>query len=141
MKQELPGPVQTDRTMVAFACGQSNAANAATGSLANGVAGRVYNFFAGKFFAAADPLLGFLGNGCSVWVPMANSLVAAGAFDRVIIAGAAEGGVPMEHWRRGTPRFAMLGERMAELKPHGLSVTHFLWHQGESDKFSNTAEN
>lgn len=124
-------PVVTDRTMVAFAFGQSNSANTGGERYAASSA-NVINFSGGKFYRAADPLLGASGTGGSVWVNLANKLIAGGVADRVIINSAGIGGTSISEWRKGGRLHSMLVRRLEEAKR--LSpVTDFLWHQGEAD--------
>jgi len=125
-KREIPCPGQTDRTMVAFVFGQSNAANA----LGQRYVGKpnVINFFDGKCFAASDPLLGNGYDSGSQWVLAANLI--AERHDSVIIVPAAVGNTKIREWTSG-PIAEMVQQRLAKLGPY--EVTHFLWHQGESD--------
>lgn len=125
-KREIPCPGQTDRTMVAFVFGQSNAANA----LGRRYTGNpnVINFFDGKCFEASDPLLGNGYRAGSQWVLTANLI--AERHDNVIIVPAAVGNTKIHEWLSG-PVAEMVQQRLATLGPY--EVTHFLWHQGESD--------
>jgi hypothetical protein len=125
-KREVPCPRQTNRTMVAFVFGQSNAANA----LGQRYAGRpnVINFFDGKCFEASDPLLGNGYGSGSQWVLTANLI--AERHDNVVIVPAAVGNTKIREWLSG-PIAEMVQQRLATVGPY--EVTHFLWHQGESD--------
>ena len=79
-KHEMPRPVVTPRTMVAFVFGQSNSANHGDEKFRT-ASPAAANFWNGKYFAAEDPLLGATGRGGSPWTLMANKLIEAGTFD------------------------------------------------------------
>ena len=131
-KQGLPPPEITDRTMVAFVFGQSNSANYG-GERHAATPGKVYNHFDGRFYLAADPLLGADGEMGSVWTNLADKIVQAGLADKVILLAAGVGNTSVQAWRVGGPLHGMLAERLAGARRQHLKVTHFLWHQGEAD--------
>jgi len=131
-RREIARPPITPRTMVAFAFGQSNSANHGDEKF-RALSPAVANFWNGKYFAAEDPLLGASGDGGSPWTLMANKLIEAGTFDAVILIAAGIGAAPVEAWTAGGSLNGMLEKRLAEAKDAGLTVTHFLWHQGESN--------
>lgn len=131
-KKELPQPEIGPKTMVAFVFGQSNAANIG-GERYSADSDNILNYFDGKFYRAADPLLGSAGISGSPWTLMSNQLTAAGVFDRVILIPAAIGGTSVSRWRQGGNLYPMLEARLADARAHNLKVTHFLWHQGEAD--------
>jgi hypothetical protein len=131
-KWEIARPAITPRTMVAFVFGQSNSANHGSEKF-HAASGAVANFWDGRYFAADDPLLGASGEGGSPWIPMANKLIAAKTFDGVILISAGVAGTSVQAWTSGGRLNGMLEMRLAGTKEAGLAVTHFLWHQGESD--------
>jgi hypothetical protein len=131
-KREIARPPITPRTMVAFAFGQSNSANHGDERF-RATSPAVANFWNGKFFAAEDPLLGATGKGGGPWVLMANKAIEAKTFDSVILIAAGIAATPVEAWTSGGSLNGMLEKRLIEAKDAGLTVTHFLWHQGESN--------
>ena len=131
-KREIPRPTITSRTMVAFVFGQSNSANHGNEKF-RATSGAVANFWDGKYFAAEDPLLGASGKGGSVWTLMASRLIEAGTFDGAILITAGSAATSVEAWTTGGSLNGMLEKRLAETRDAELTVTHFLWHQGESD--------
>lgn len=131
-KTEMPRPEITGRTLVAFTFGQSNAANSG-GERHAAETDRVVNYWSGRFWRAADPLLGASGKQGSVWVDLGNRLVGQGLADRVVLVAAGVGGSSVRDWRPGGRLHGMLLERLQEARRDGLSITHFLWHQGEAD--------
>ena len=121
------------RTAVIVTLGQSNAANQSRG-LRKGIAGTAnFNWFDGHCYSADDPLLGSDGILASPWTRLANLLVEAGEYDRVLIVPIAVSGSRVSEW---TPD-GRLGFRVVDtarsLRAAGLKPTHILWHQGESD--------
>lgn len=131
-RREIARPPITSRTMVAFVFGQSNSANHGDTKF-QAPSPAVANFWNGKYFAAEDPLLGATGDGGSPWALMANRLIEARTFDTVILIAAGVAATPVEAWTTGGGLNGMLEDRLAEAKDAGLTVTHFLWHQGESN--------
>jgi hypothetical protein len=133
-KQEVQRPAITPRTMVAFVFGQSNSANHGDAKFRATSTAEV-NFWDGRYFAADDPLLGASGDGGGPWTAMANRLIAARTFDGVILIAAGISATSVQEWTAGGRLNGMLEQRLAETSDAGLTVTHFLWHQGEQDSF------
>lgn len=131
-KREVPRPTIGSRTMVAFVFGQSNSANHGDEKFAT-TDPRVVNFWNGRYFLAQDPLLGATGTGGSVWTRMAQQLVDTRVFDSIVLVAAGIGATPVAAWTDGGSLHGMLEQRLASVRDAGLEVTHFLWHQGESD--------
>jgi len=125
-------PRITTKTMVLFTFGQSNAANFLT-TRHDSYEGKVYNFFAGRYYVAKDPLLGSDGTAGSLWTLLGNKLVDSGVADRVIVVANGRSGSPIRLWQPEQPLGVHLSFRLSQLVSQGLPVTHFLWQQGESD--------
>ncbi|MGL1862847.1 MAG: sialate O-acetylesterase [Pseudodesulfovibrio sp.] len=131
-----PVPLALDsgiRRMTTLVFGQSNAANR-TPSLIAGDAD-VYNFFQGTLYKALDPLLGTDGLGGTVWTRLGNLIVRQGLFDEVVLVPVARGGSSMADWAPGGLYHEKLGELLDQVRASGLTITHVLWQQGESDAF------
>jgi hypothetical protein len=125
--------VTQGRTAVILIFGQSNGAN--SGAVPYLPVRRVFNFnvFDGNCYVAKDPLLGatdFRGNFAS---RMADLLVERGAFDSVLLAPIGVGGTRVEDWTTGGLRHRRLQVAVARIAERGLSFTHVLWHQGETN--------
>lgn len=123
-KREVICPKQTERTLVLVAFGQSNAAN----HLGQRYRGdpHVVNFFEGKCYAAADPLLGSTGRWGSLWTALGNRLVRE--TDAVVLITLGIEGSSVRKWRKSQ----FLSNA---LKQSPYRVTHFLWMQGEADRY------
>ena len=100
-KIEVPCPKQTQRTAVLLIAGQSNAANNAAQRHGTRYPDRVLNFMGGRCYVAGSPLLGSTGFAGEYWTLMADQLIDAGAFDRVILAPVAVGGSNIAQWAKG----------------------------------------
>ncbi len=126
--------LQSPRTAVLLTLGQSNAANEAEPAPIDTSGVYNFNFFDGRCYAAADPLLGTTGDGGSVWTHVARGLLDAGTFERIVLAPIAVGGSSIRRWIPGDgDLFARIPATQAGLVAAGLPPTHVLWHQGESD--------
>lgn len=137
-KWEIARPTIAPRTMVAFVFGQSNSANHGSEKF-RATSTAVANFWDGKYFAAEDPLLGASGDGGGPWTLMASKLIEAKTFDGVILIAAGVAATSAQEWTTGGRLNGMLEQRLAETRAAGLTVTHFLWHQGESDNSASRA--
>lgn len=131
-KTPVTAPVATSHRMVAFVFGQSNAGNHG-GQKYLADHAQIFQFFDGQYYPAQDPLLGASGNSGSVWTLLANKLLAQGLYDQVLLIPAAIGGTSVSQWQTGGELHAMYEARLKQAQQHGLDITHFLWHQGESD--------
>jgi Carbohydrate esterase, sialic acid-specific acetylesterase len=131
-KTEVPCPKQTQRTAVLLIAGQSNAANSAAQRHETRHPDRVLNFMAGRCYVARSPLLGSTGFAGESWTLMADQLIDAGAFDRVILSPVAVGASNIAQWAKGGALNTSMIPLVQDLVTH-YRVTHVLWHQGESD--------
>lgn len=126
------------RTMVALLFGQSNAANEGESpTVANE---RVFNVFNGRLFRAEDPLLGSTGRGGSVWTRLGDEIIEHKLYDEVVFVPMAVSASAIARWSPGGDIHPKLVQRIREAKSMGLTFTHLLWHQGESDAENKTAK-
>jgi hypothetical protein len=131
-KSPTNAPIVTDKTIVAFVFGQSNSANGEGERFqANGET--VFNYFDNHYYIASDPLLGATGTAGSMWTITANKLIEKKIADKVILIAAGVGGTSVKQWRNGGDLNKMLEMRLKETQKNHINITHFLWHQGESD--------
>jgi hypothetical protein len=130
--EKIKGP----RTMVALVFGQSNSAN--HGETPYTPKHNVYNFFEGKCYVAADPLLGATGNGGSVWSRLGDMLIEEGLYDNVIFVSVGVGGTPIKRWTTNGDLQRRIFEAYGPLKKKGFRITHMFWHQGEADRNDRT---
>jgi hypothetical protein len=130
-KRLVDCPQQTDRTMVAFAFGQSNSAN--HGGERHRATNPVVNYFQGRCYDGNDPLLGATGIGGTPWGRMADRLIEDGLFDEVVLVPAGVINTSIERWRAGGDLNRLLAEELKAIQGR-YQITHFLWHQGESDQ-------
>lgn len=153
-KVQIPSPVGRtirdprlnagETTGVFVVAGQSNAANYVdtTATLTNGSKIDCVNIYDGGTYAGTDPLLGSDGSLGSIFSRMADVLITAGKYQRVILCpiGRGDTGTSINHWATGgmhNQRLIVVPRRLAAL---GLSVTAFLWQQGESDTDLGTSQ-
>ena len=132
------GPV-SGKTAIIVVHGKSNAAN--YGSARHAAREAVDNFdpASGKCFAAADPLLGTDGMGGSFATRLGDILIQAGRYDRVILVPLARGGASLSFLN--DEGAALTTNGIAKLKQAGLTPTHILFQQGETDAvLTTTAE-
>ncbi|HTJ56410.1 MAG TPA: sialate O-acetylesterase [Devosiaceae bacterium] len=138
-KTAVPCPKQTDRTAVLLVLGQSNAANHGGQRYRSEYGAQVVNFFGGKCFVAASPLLGSTDARGEYWTQLGNLLIASGKFDNVVIAPLAFTGSEVARWARGGDINGLLVETARQIEEGGYGVTDVLWVQGEADYVKGTS--
>lgn len=111
--------------------GQSNAANS-VGERFRSRLGAV-DWLDGRCYVAAGPTLGSEGELGSIWPLVGDLLMAARPGQPVRFVGLAFGGSSSREWADARSIGGLLARRLAELKVHGVVVTHVAWHQGEAD--------
>lgn len=124
--------------MVIFTFGQSNSANHGWGNYTP--RNKVYNYFEGKLYPSADPLIGATGQGGSVWNRLADKLIENGCTEQVTIIPIGVGGVEISAWAEGGYLHGKLVETVDKMKEQGIISDCILWHQGESDNISNASK-
>jgi len=137
-KKPIPCPAQTADTAVLFVIGQSNSANHAEKKFITQYPQKVVNYFNGKCYQAASPLLGATGEDGEFVTPLADKLIQLGRFQSVVIIASGIGGTPITRWQRdGDLNEMMLTViRQAERE---YKITQVIWHQGEDDFFKKTS--
>ncbi|BBA32432.1 uncharacterized protein sS8_0466 [Methylocaldum marinum] len=139
VRQEIDCRVaMTGKTLVGLVFGQSNAAN--FGETRYRPRKAVYSFYAGRCYAADDPLPGAAAFGGSVWSRLGDKLVESGMFDSVIWISIGEGGSSISRWTVGGDLYDRLMGAVENARGHKLKITHAFWHQGESDRVAKTSE-
>lgn len=127
-----PRLVPGERTAVILVAGQSNGANSLP-ALYTPTHTRVHNVCIqdGRMYEAADPLLGCEYAGGCFATRLGDMLIEAGMYDRVILVPISIYGTSIEQWVG--PLLHRFGVAASRVKALGHTVTHILWHQGESD--------
>jgi hypothetical protein len=126
------------RSMIALVAGQSNAAN--HGEAKYAPEAPVFALHEGKLFRAADPLPGATGDGGSIWSRLGELLIRARRYDAVVFIARADAGTKIAEWAPGGGRHATLRQGIDEARAAGLTITHMLWQQGESDAEDGTTQ-
>ena len=85
---------------------------------------------------AADPLLGTDGMGGSFATRLGDMLIQRGRYDRVILVPIARGGASLSFLNNEGAELTTNG--VAKLTAAGLTPTHILFQQGESDALMTT---
>ncbi|MEO6012109.1 MAG: sialate O-acetylesterase [Devosia sp.] len=137
-KYEVACPPQTDQTGVLLVAGQSNASNTAQGMFTTKYPLNVVNYFEGKCYPAASPLLGAENEHGEFLTPLGDGLVSAGTFTDVVIVTTAIGGSRVAHWAEGGDLNSFLITRLADVRAR-YRVTDVIWHQGEADFAADTS--
>ena len=119
-------------TVVLLVMGQSNAANAGSELYASPCV-NTFNFYQGEYYTLQDPLRGANGQGGSVWSRLGYKLIENNFANVVIVAPVAVGGTSIEQWIPGGNLSYLIDETISHLDNANLTVTHVLWHQGESN--------
>ena len=123
--------VDFSNSLVALAFGQSNAAN--TGETRYTPKHSVFNFYRGKCYLAADPLLGATSDMGTVWSRLGDLIVEEKAYSSVVFIVMGVGGSSVSDWASEGELFGRIESVQKELDVVGIAITHLFWHQGEID--------
>jgi len=137
-KVETICPNQHPKMAVLFIIGQSNSANYAEKKYSTKYPTKVFNYFNGKCFAAASPLLGATGTLGEFITPLADKLIDNGDYESVVIISTGIGGTAIGRWQKGGDLNSMMLSVLAEARKK-FKVTEIIWHQGESDFIDKTS--
>lgn len=130
-------PVGTSAAFIVI-LGQSNAANYGTGHYTAKEAVDNFDPKTGKCFSAIDPLLGADGTGSSFATRLGDLLIESGRFKRAIIVSIAVGGASVSDLT--STYVGRIDNLIEKMNREGLTPTHFLFEQGETDASRDTTE-
>ena len=136
-KQEIGCPVQTKDTAVILVIGQSLSANHASQKVITKYPQSVLNYFDGKCYVAASPLLGASSQYGEFITPMADLLIESKKYKTVIIAASGIGGTSIVRWQEGGDLNDMVSTVVDRLNAM-YRITDVIWQQGESDYLGGT---
>ncbi len=120
--------------------GQSNSANAGQDRYIPQRDVANFNIHDGKCYRAEDPLLGPDGTGGSVWGVLGDKLIDGGHYESVLVVPFGIGGSSIAQWQEAGPFHEIFAHALTTVREAGVKPTHVLWHQGEADAVSGTAE-
>jgi hypothetical protein len=135
---ERPCAPVDDSVAIIVVLGQSNAANYGTGRYAATEAVDNFDPGSGRCFSAIDPLLGADGSGSSFVTRLGDILVESGRFKRAIIVSIGVGGASVSDLT--STYLNRIENLIKKLRREGLTPTHFLFEQGETDASQDTTE-
>lgn len=137
-KVEVACPPQTSDTAIILAIGQSSITNSGAKRITTAYPDRVLNYFNGKCYVAASPLLGASGEDGEYLTLMADKLVRDGRYKTIVLISSGVGGTAISRWQADGDLNDRLLAMLAGLQ-HGYKVTEMLWHQGENDFANSTS--
>jgi hypothetical protein len=127
-----------DSTAFIVLLGQSNAANYGLGHYAATEAVDNFDPESGRCTSAIDPLFGADGNGSSFGTRLGDIIVQSGRFKRVIIVSIAVGGASVSDLV--STHLNKIENLIKKMRREGLTPTHFLVEQGETDASQETTQ-
>jgi hypothetical protein len=142
----------TRRTLVLISAGQSNSGNITPTAYVAAHASAIDNFsiYDGKFYEPSCPVLGAawdMGRGPGhIGLRVADALISAGKFDRVILVPVGAGSGTAGAFEPGgvvDDRFRIAIQRLADsrITPASIGTTWAItWMQGESDTLAHTSQ-
>lgn len=100
------------------------------------------NIYDGLAYNAIDPLIGCTGSSaCNIFTRVADKLITAGVFQRVILVPIAITGALVSEWATDTtvfvPRIRLAATILSNV---GLNASAYLWMQGPNDKAAGTTQ-
>lgn len=140
-----PRLVPGEKTGVFFMLGQSNSPDANTVDVqyapTHGAKVQMLNIYDGGIYVRKDPMLGSNALGGSWGGRLADKLITAGKYDRIITVPLGFGGSALSTWMPGQVGVhARLVAACLRAKALGLTPTAFFWHQGETDNAFGTTQ-
>lgn len=131
-----PRLVAGENTFVAVMAGQSNIANYGETKFTPTNAAKVHNLSIvdGGMYRGKDPALGAGGVDGSWLFRFADSLVTAGTFYSVILVPIGVGSTRVDQWQSSGVLGRHIPTSCRRCDAHGLTISAFLWQQGESDQ-------
>ncbi|MGJ4912425.1 sialate O-acetylesterase [Bradyrhizobium sp. HKCCYLRH2060] len=126
------------RSAVILILGQSNGGNYGEGRSPNRHDADLANYFSQQCAVAAEPLMGSDGNGGSPWIALANTMLQAKVFDRVLLVPVTLGGSGMTRWSAGGDLYMLAESTLRRLARSGIPPTHVFWVQGEAERFDDS---
>ena len=138
-KVEVPCPLQTEKTEILLLLGQSNAGNHAEHDYISTHGDKVINYFGGRCFIAASPLLGTTGEGGEPWTLLGNTLISSGLAERVVLIPSAIAGSSIHRWKNQCDLNNLLLSVLTHIKSR-YTITKIVWHQGEADFTQGTSQ-
>lgn len=136
LTQVNPNLVAGETTCVILAAGQSTIANSGNGTYTK-TSSRIHclNIYSGGMYSAANPLLACTGTGENFLLRLADKMITAGKYQRIILIPLAVGSTTIAKWENSASAFC--NERLAVAARRalalGLTPNYFLWQQGEAD--------
>lgn len=141
LTQVNPNIVAGETTAVILAAGQSTIANSGNGTYAK-TNSKIHclNMYSGGMYSAVNPLLGCTGIGENFLLRLADKMITAGKYQRIILVPLAVGSTLITNWGTGgfaNERLAVAARRVLAL---GLAPTYFLFQHGEQDSAAGTLQ-
>jgi len=137
-KEEVLCPSQTKDTAVILVIGQSLSANHHVQNFTTKYRQNVLNYYNGKCYVAASPLLGATSEYGEFATLMGDMLLETKKYKNVIIVPAGIGGTPIVRWQKGSDLNDMVTS-VIEGVSRTYKITAIIWQQGESDYLSLTS--
>jgi lysophospholipase L1-like esterase len=140
--QVYPSLVGGESTAVILVIGQSECTNYTTTPAFTPVNAKNHNLniHNGGMYSAVDPLLGCDGAGGNWVSQMADKLITAGTFTRVITAPIAISGASAAEWAPGGVCNHRVGVALARIASLGMTTTHVCYMQGVTDALNGTTK-
>jgi hypothetical protein len=134
LTQVNPNLVSGETTCVILAAGQSTIANSGNGTYTK-TNSKIHclNIYNGGMYSAVNPLLGVTGTGENFLIRLADKMITAGKYQRVILVPLAIGSTNASNWAVGGFVNERLGVAALRTLALGLTPTYFIWQQGEAD--------
>lgn len=129
---------QANDSYVIVALGQSNSGNFINKKYTDN-SRNIYNFFNGRCYLAADPLLGASGDLGSLWIPFANKLSLLNN-KKIVLINFSQGGSSVTSWSSYAHFGYFLEKGLVTIGKNYRHVDSFFWIQGESDHGLNPDE-
>jgi hypothetical protein len=139
-----PNLVAGETTCVIIAAGQSTITNNGNGSYTKSNSKiHMLNIYNGGMYSAVNPMPGCDGTGENFLIRLADKMIAAGKYQRIILVPCGNGSTDIAKWVSGSfanERLAAAAQRVSKMGLLSATKVYYLWQQGESDCVLGTSQ-
>jgi hypothetical protein len=143
--QVNPNLVAGEDTCVILAGGQSTITNCGTASsyTKTNTAIHMLNIYSGGMYSAINAMIGVDGSGENFLIRLADKMINAAKYERIILVPFGLGSTPIVHWQAGgfcNERITAACQRVSKMGLLAADQVYVIWQHGESDQVLGTSQ-
>jgi hypothetical protein len=144
--QVNPNLVAGETTCVIIAGGQSTITNCGTGSYTKtNTPVHMLNIYSGGMYSAINAMIGVDGSGENFLIRLADKMINAAKYERIILVPFGLGSTPIVNWAVGASgfcneRISVACQRVSKMGLLAADQVYVIWQHGESDQVLGTSQ-